>query len=131
MVVLDTDLLIGLLRSNEEAINKIKEIEQQNINISTTTITSYELFKGAYISSSSSKNLLQISKLLSNIRIFDFDLEASNISAKIYSHLKKRGSFTSTMDQMIAAIVISNDKTLVTRNIKHYKEIPNLRLEKW
>lgn len=131
MVVLDTDLLIGLLRSNEEAAAKINEIEQQNIDIFTTTITSYELFKGAYLSSDSSKNLLQISKLLQNIKILDFDLGASDVSAKINSHLKKRGAFTSVMDQMIAAITISNGKTLVTRNIKHYKNIPNLRLEKW
>jgi len=131
MVVLDTDLLIGILRLNEEAIEKIKGIEQQNVDIFTTSITSYELFKGAYLSSNSSKNLLQISKLLQNMNILNFDLSASNISAKIHSHLKKSGAFTGVMDQMIAAIAISNNKALVTRNTKHYKNIPSLRSEKW
>lgn len=131
MVILDTDLLIGILRSNEEAIDKIKDIEQQNVEIFTTSIISYELYKGVYLSSNPSKNLLQISKLLQNINILNFDIIASDICAKIHSHLKKSGAFTSIMDQMIAAIAISNNETLVTRNTKHYKNIQNLRLEKW
>ena len=131
MVVLDTDLLIGLLRGNESAITKIKEIEEQNTKIFTTSISSYELFRGAYLSSNSSKNMSQVAELLQNTKILDFDLNASNTSAKIYLYLKKRGTLTNVMDQMIAAITISKNKTFVTRNINHYKNIPNLKIENW
>ena len=131
MVVFDTDLLVGLLRGNEAAIAKIKEMEQLNVKVSTTSITSYELFKGAYLSSNPSKNLLQITNLLQNIDILNFDLEASNFNAKIYYFLKKRGKLTNTMDQMIAAIAMSKNEALMTRNTGHYKNMPNLRIESW
>ena len=130
MVVLDTDLLIALLRGNEEAIEKIKNIEEQG-EVYTTSITSYELYKGVYLSSDTAKNLIQVNNLLNNIKILYFDLESSKISAKIYSYLKKKGALTNIMDQMIGAIAISKNEALTTRNLKHYKNIPNLRIESW
>ena len=130
MVVLDTDLLVALFRGNEEAIEKIKNIEQRG-EACVTSITSYELYKGVYLSSNSAKNLIQVNNLLSNIKILYFDLESSKISAKIYSYLKKKGALTNAMDQMIAAITISKNETLATRNIKHYKNIPELKIEPW
>ena len=36
-----------------------------------------------------------------------------------------------TNDLKIAAIVLSLNGTLITRNVKHYENIPNLRIEDW
>lgn len=129
MVVLDTDLLVALLRSKEPAIEKVKELQENEVEISITSITSYELYKGVYLSSNPAKNLIQINNLLSNINILHFDLEASRISGKIYSNLKNKGMLTNLMDQMIAAIVISKNERLLTRNAKHYKNIAELKIE--
>jgi len=131
MVIVDTDLLVGLLRGNEAAIEKLQKIEDNNFKISTTAITSYELFKGVYLSSNPEKNLLQVSRLLQNILVLNFDLDTSKISAKIYSYLKKKGFLTNLMDQIIASIAISKNEILITRNIKHYQKIPNLKIEIW
>ena len=131
MVILDTDLLVGLLKGEESAIEKVKKFECQNSEIFITSITSYELFKGVYLSSNKEKNLLQVERLLNNINILHFDLESSKISAKVYSYLKKKGLLTNLMDQMIAAIAISKNETVITRNAKHYKNIPTLKMESW
>ncbi|HLC63347.1 MAG TPA: type II toxin-antitoxin system VapC family toxin [Candidatus Nanoarchaeia archaeon] len=131
MVVLDTDILIGLLRNNGEAVTKIQELEQQYSNRYTTSISSYELLKGAYQSSNPSKGITQVSTMLQSLTILDFDFNSSKISAQIFSYLKKKGVLTSSMDQMIAAIAISQGKILVTRNAKHYQHIPHLKIEEW
>ncbi len=131
MVIIDTDILVGFLRGNSEAIEKIKEIENSNTKLFTTSINSYEVYKGAYLSSNSTKNLFQVMKLLQNITIIDFDSDASQISAKIHVYLKNKGLPIDLMDQMIASIVISKNEILITRNKKHYKNIPNLKLEIW
>ena len=131
MVVLDTDLLIALLRGKDTAIDKIRKIEEDDLEIYITSITSYELFKGVYLSSNPSKNLMQVNNLLNHIKILDFDLESSKFSAKIYSYLKKKGLLTNIMDQMIASIVISRNETLVSKNLKHYEKIPQLKMESW
>ena len=131
MVVLDTDLLIGLLRGKEEAVEKIRKFEEQGADICTTSITAYELYKGVYLSHNHEKNLSQVDDLLKNIKILHFDLEASKVSARIHTYLRNKGILTNTMDQMIAAIAISKNKTLSTRNLKHYKNIPDLKVEGW
>lgn len=131
MVVLDTDLVVALLRGKEAAIEKIRKIEENDLEAYVTSITSYELFKGVYLSSNPAKNLMQVSNLFQNIKILNFEIEASKISARIFSHLKKKGLMTNIMDQMIASIVISHNETLVTRNLKHYEKIPELKIESW
>ncbi len=131
MVILDTDFLVALLRGNEDAINKAHEIETLNRKVSTTSITSYELFKGAYLSGNPSKNISDVIRILSSITILHFDFDASMQSAKVYFELKNKGKLTNTMDQMIAAIALSNNKKLITRNVKHYRNMHQLRIETW
>ena len=131
MTVMDTDLIVGMLRGNEDAVKKISHIGERGGNLCTTSITSYELLKGAYISSNSEKNVPDVLNFLGNIQILDFDFNASNICAKIYFYLKRKGISTNTIDQMIASISISNNKTLITRNKNHYANIPELKIEIW
>ncbi|MBI4176030.1 MAG: type II toxin-antitoxin system VapC family toxin, partial [Candidatus Aenigmarchaeota archaeon] len=46
MAVLDSDILVGLLRGDAQAKKKIEETIKNNEAIATTTINSFELFKG-------------------------------------------------------------------------------------
>ncbi len=34
-------------------------------------------------------------------------------------------------DLLIASIVLANDATLVTRNVRHFKQIPGLKVVNW
>jgi predicted nucleic acid-binding protein len=57
LVVLDTDILVALLKGNSEAIDEVRRLEKNGDPLSTTLITAYELMKGAYISSKPDENL--------------------------------------------------------------------------
>ena len=131
MVILDTDILVGLLRNNQEAELKIEELEQKGIPVCTTVISSYELFKGVFLSSNPVRNAVSVMELLDSITILHFDFDASKISAKVYSNLKKQGAITNVMDQMIASVAISQNQALITRNTKHYENIRGIAIENW
>lgn len=131
MVCLDTDILIGLLREDKDAVDKIKNFENYGISLSTTPINACELFKGAFRSSYPKENSALVEEVLKNLKLLDFNLESSKLVGKLIEKLKRGGTSIGELDIMISSIVITNNEILVTRNIKHFRRIKELRLEKW
>jgi len=131
MVVLDTDILVSFIRGNEEAINKINNYYNSESSVMTTSMTVFELFRGAFASHNSEKKVGDIELLIEDLDILDFDTRSSKIVGKIYNELKRNGKIIDILDMFIASISISNNETLVTRNIKHFSRIPKLKIEKW
>ena len=126
MVCLDSDILIDFLNNKKEAVQKVAELKKENSPLAITSINSFELLNIA-----SKEKLESIHNFLLNFDIYNFDFESSDSAANIFQELKSRGNLLDLADIMIAAIVISNDETLVTRNIKHFERITNLKLEEW
>lgn len=131
MAILDSDILVALLRNDREAMQKIQNFEALNLGLSTTSINGFELFNGAYLSSEPDKNMEAVFNLLENMEMFVFGLKEAETAGKISAGLKKNGKMIGSFDQLIAAITIANNEVLVTRNIEHFKNIPGLRIERW
>jgi len=126
MVCLDSDILIDFLNNKKEAVKKISELKESNNSLSITSINSFEL-----LNISTKEKLESISNFLLNFKLYDFNFKSSETAAQIFQELKSKGEILDLADIMIAATVISNDETLITRNIKHFERIVNLKLEKW
>ena len=66
--------------------------------------------------------------------ILPFDANAANIYSDLYERLKAKGTPAQRFDLLIAAIAISNNLILVTRNVSDFKDIAansNLMIENW
>ena len=124
MVCLDTNVLIDLLRNKKDVVSLIKEIEKSH-KITTTSINSFELWKGFYKTKRDDK---VISELLELISLLEFDKKASKKSAEIFEYLKKKGKTVDVLDIMIASIAITNNESLLTFNKKHFENIPEIKL---
>ena len=126
MVCLDSDIIIEFLKNNKavsERINKLQEKE-----ISTTSINTFEVFRGFV--NYKSDSLDKFNAFLSNLKILNFNFINSKKAAEIFENLKTKGEVLDLADIMIAAIIISNNETLLTNNISHFKRIPELKIEK-
>ncbi|MEM2882675.1 MAG: type II toxin-antitoxin system VapC family toxin [Candidatus Bathyarchaeia archaeon] len=55
--VIDTDILVDMLRGVEGVVSFIAEFERKGFTLSTTTINAFELYYGAYKSKKRSQNL--------------------------------------------------------------------------
>ena len=130
LVVLDTDILVALLKGNSEAIGKVRKLEENGELLSTTLITAYELMKGAYISSKPDENLARVQDSISTLRVLELSLVACEEAAKIYRQLKEKGALIGEFDVLIAAIAMSNNEPLVTRD-EHFRTIKGTRIIKW
>ena len=131
MTILDTDLIVALLKGTPDAIQKITSIEEKGEPISTTIVTVYELLKGAYLSRRCEENLAKVTDSISNMQILDLTFNACREAAKIYRELKNKGSMVGEFDILIAAITRANNEELVTRDEHFELLIPESKLQKW
>jgi len=129
MVCLDTDIIIDFFKKKKWAVDKISDMYNENIKISTTSINTFELFKGAF-RTNQNKAIQSLKEYISNIDVYEFDIGASEKAAEIFELLRSRGELLDIADIMIAAIAIKNNESLLTKNIKHFNRIPGLILEK-
>lgn len=127
--VLDTDACIYWLKGNENIEKNIIKNGLENIFI--TVITECELFYGAFKSKKKEKNLAVIEELKKKIRILHTRENIAYIYAKLKSELEAKGQLLDDADLLIASITLTNNATLVTNNIGHFKRIQGLRIENW
>jgi len=131
MAILDSDILIAILKGRSEAIQKITKLEEDGDSLSTTIITAYELFKGAYLSRKSEETLAKVTDAISELQIFDLTYNACEEASRICRDLEKKGLVVGEFDILIAAIARANDQVLVTRD-EHFELImPHQKLATW
>ena len=127
MVCLDSDIIIEFLKNNKVILNKINDLQEKGNDISTTSINTFEVFRGFVNFKSNSIN--GFNDFLSNLKIYNFNFSSSKKAAEIFEDLKSRGEMLDLADIMIASTVISNNETLLTNNMSHFKRIPGLKIE--
>lgn len=128
--LLDTCVVIDLVRGNQEIINQLKSTSPGNIYIST--ITEFELRFGLVQNPSlKSRSKEVIESFLSEANILPFRSEESQIAAGLRYDLKLKGTPIGAYDILIAATALANDFVLVTSNEKEFTRIEELKIENW
>ncbi|MUG97016.1 PIN domain-containing protein [Scytonema sp. UIC 10036] len=133
--ILDTDTLT--LFQNQHSVVKQRLNNVKTEAIAITVITVEEQMRGwldAIRQSSEAQRLKwgylglrQGVEFFNNIRILDFDEKA----IKCYIELKGQKIRIGTQDLRIAAIAISHNAILVTRNQRDFSRVPRLQFEDW
>ncbi len=124
-IVVDSDILIDLLRKKDDAVKKIRELEKDE-ELATTDINVFELYFGAYNSNKKDKNLSSTRGLLKNLTLLHTTEEAMETGGRIYSDMKAKGKPIDIRDVFIAAITLQNGASLLTRNREHFERIEEL-----
>jgi len=69
--------------------------------------------------------------LENRIRLLPVDKPVADIFGKLKSELERKGRPRADFDLFVAATALSNDLVLVTANDRHFRDIPNLKIENW
>lgn len=137
MYLLDTDTLTHLHAGNSNVLERLKSVIDVEVGI--TIITRVEVLRGRIdylVKAESGTSLLKAQELLfrtetllSELLIIPIDRSASIEFDRLrdVSKFRKIGR----ADLLIASITLANKATLVTRNLRHFKQIPGLKLENW
>ena len=129
MVCIDTSCIIDIFRGKESIESLVNTTDQKKEFISIASPSVMELIKGAYLGLNTQKEIDKVKELLMSLEILTLDKISAFIGGKIEAELKQKGEMIQVIDIMIAAIVIKNNEMLLTRNIKHFQRIKDLKIE--
>jgi predicted nucleic acid-binding protein len=87
-LIVDTDILIDLLRKKDYAVLLIEKLEEE-IYLATSAINAFELYRGAYKSQNQEKNLASVKGLLNSLLILNTDEDSMEIAGKITAQQNK------------------------------------------
>jgi len=98
----------------------------------TSAINAAEIFLGASRSARHDELIRAFEDLvLSRLTVLPFDLESARIFGGLKATLETRGQPRSEPDLRIAAIALQHGLTVVTGNVRHFADIPSLKVENW
>lgn len=126
-LIVDTDILIDLLRKKDYALSLIKKLEE-GVELATSAINAFELYRGAYKSRNQEKNLASVKGLLNSLRILNTDEDSMEIAGKITASLERAGNMMDIRDLLIASIALVNGCGVLTNNVGHFNKIKHLRV---
>lgn len=134
---LDTDTLTHLHFGNSKLVDRIQR-EDEN-NVATTIVAAIELLQGRHaflLKAADGKQLLRAQQLLDetedlllDIRIFPVDANAANKFDRLRQVKKLKN--IGRRDLLIACIALAHSAVLVTRNLRHFQLVPNLKVDDW
>jgi len=136
--ILDTNVINALHGYDPNVVDKLAKVDLSDV--ATTIITAEELIGGWFNEIGKANKSDKLSNLiysykgfsatltyLKEIRVLEFDQKAY----EIYLQLRQQIKMKRTGDIRIAAIALSVNGIVVTRNHKDFTKVPNLQIEDW
>ncbi|RLC49029.1 MAG: type II toxin-antitoxin system VapC family toxin [Candidatus Cloacimonadota bacterium] len=128
--LIDTDILSLFFRGDKKVIQSFHNYLKKHDSVNISIITYYEILSGLKYRDLK-KLLMPFLEFVEHCNIIPLTPNSVEISADIYSDLRKKGLLIDDIDILIAGISISNDMILITHNIKHFSRIENLVVQDW
>lgn len=125
-VLLDTNILIGILAKDEAILSRLVETEA----VFLPSIALGELYFGAFKSAHPDDNAERIDRLAASTAILYCDGTTALHYGRIKTGLRAKGRPIPENDIWIAAIAQQHGLTVVSRDL-HFREIENLPVEEW
>ena len=138
MLILDTDHLSTLDRDTIEAFNlgrRLASVSPEEVAV--TIITYEEQMRGWFAVVAQARTtpqqieayrkLRRFINQYSRINLVDYDAAA----AGEFEQLRQAKVRVGTKDLRIAAICLANKAVLLSRNLRHFQQVPGLKVEDW
>lgn len=121
--LIDTNIIIDYLRGYQPTIELLNQLfSQPEAEVYISAIFNLELHLGSSILNPEAQN--SIAQILAQCYIIDITAEIAGLAGDF-----KRENIADIPDALIAASCLLNNLTLITRNIKHFRNVPNLFIE--
>jgi len=128
--MLDTNICIYLIK--QKPIKVLKHFKSYSVgDIGISSISLAELRYGVSKSQYVEKNQQALNEFILPLEVADFNETAAEEYGIIRAELEKKGKPVGSMDMLIGAHALSLGATLVTNNVREFREIKNLKVVDW
>ncbi len=136
MILLDTDTLTLYFAAHSKVMEKVREAKEVP---ATTVVSRIEVLHGRFDSVLKAADAEQLLVAQTRLNVAERELAKFFIvpfnvrAAAAFDRLRqdKKLKKVGRADLLIASIALGNRATLVTRNLRHFGQIPGLHLENW
>jgi tRNA(fMet)-specific endonuclease VapC len=128
--MLDTDTCITLIRQQFPGLlKKVLTFHPGDLGLSSITVA--ELQYGVEHSQHRERNGDALEQFLLPFEMASFDFSAAITYGRIRAELEARGTPIGALDTLIAAHALSLKATLVTNNLREFRQVKDLNIETW
>lgn len=127
--MLDTNIVIYILRKKPEEIIQPLELHADQLCISSVTLM--ELFYGIERSSYKATNRIAVEGFTARVSVVPYANEAAMYTAQIMGDLASKGTPIGPYDAMIAGAARAQGFVLVTNNTREFERVDGLRVDNW
>lgn len=137
MHLLDTDTLTYLHAGHPRVIKNLQEVTDPDVG--TTIITKIELLRGRFdfvLKAATGAELLRAQQLLARTEELLAQMTIVSLNETAATHFDRLRGVKNLRkigraDLLIASITLANRATLITRNVRHFKQVPGLMVINW
>jgi tRNA(fMet)-specific endonuclease VapC len=126
---LDTNTLIYFFKGQGRVGERL--LEHRPGEIAIAMITVFEIETGIAKSRSGSRRRRQFDQFLEAVTVLPFDRNAARHAADIRAALEASGQPIGPLDTLIAGTARASNSILVTRNLREFSRVPDLRVTDW
>ena len=126
--LLDTNICIYYFKGQFNLQERTKNLGFEKFAISEITLA--EWIYGAEKNQRKARNIKVVENFSEKITILPI-FDSIRIYGTEKARLKTKGKIISDLDLFIGAIAIASDMILVTRNIKEFERLENIKIENW
>lgn len=138
MILLDTDTVSLYHAGQKKVVEWVEKVDPAEV-LGTSVITRAEILRARFeflVKAADGEQLQRAQQHLNASDALLNDLYIAPIdapSAAQFDKLRKQKKLKKIgrRDLLIGCIALANHATLVTRNLKHFRQIPNLNVENW
>ncbi len=124
--LVDTDYVADYLKGRSHVLPLFKRLVPEGIGISIITFA--EVYEGIYYGQQRSHYEKSWRVFLQTTPVLGISRSIAKCYASIRGDLARKGQLIDQPDLFIAATAIEHNLTLVTRNLKDFDRIPDLKL---
>lgn len=126
--LLDTDTCSAHLKGDRAVFSRFLQYAGR---LHISAITAGELYSWVLRSKAPPGRLQLLQEFLMGVYLLPLDQQVAYRFGVLRARLLDLGQSPATMDLMVAATALVHGLTLVTHNVRHFSQLPDLAIEDW